>query len=245
MPESLWQSWSQKGCSVASSILKILIEGVLPTTNHLELFNSVLKQKHIPRWQCSGSHLRFNFLIQILINNILPDIFATHISIKAYQAWLMERFEKLAGGVDLVDSKTRNSKQGVVCWWELDPTREQKAMLLVHHGQLFSLQQTINQDWYEAYFLSGNHSADSLQCHICLHHSGFGSCTCLDFLNCGGACKHLRAFWHIIDSWAQNGHILPFFYPPTQAIGWHLTNVDLHPLVLDMNHAKPQTTIKP
>ena len=47
MPESLWQSWSQKGCSVASTILKIPIEGVLPTTNHLESFNSVLKQKHI------------------------------------------------------------------------------------------------------------------------------------------------------------------------------------------------------
>ena len=146
MPESLWQSWSQKGRSVASTILKILIEGVLPTTNHLESFNLVLKQKHIPRWQCSGSHLCFDFLIQILINNILPDIFATHIFIKAYQAWLTERFEKLAGGVDLVDSKTRGSKQGVVCWWESDPTREQKAVLLVRHGQLFSIQQTINQD---------------------------------------------------------------------------------------------------
>ena len=90
MPESLWQSWYQQGHSVASSILKIPIEGVLPTTNHLESFNSVLKQKHIPRWQCSGSCLCFDFLIQILINNILPDIFATHISIKAYQAWFME-----------------------------------------------------------------------------------------------------------------------------------------------------------
>ena len=118
MLESLWQSWSQKGCSVASTILKIPIEGVLPTINHLDLFNLVLKQKHIPRWQRSGSCLHFDFLIQILINNILPDIFATHISIKAYQAWLTERFEKLAGGVDLVDSKTRSSKQGVVCWWE-------------------------------------------------------------------------------------------------------------------------------
>ena len=245
MPESLWQSWSQKGRSVASSILKIPIEGVLPTTNHLESFNSVLKQKHIPRWQRSGSRLRFDFLIQILINNILPDIFVTRISIKAYQAWLTEQFEKLAGGVDLVDSKTRNSKQGVVCWWESDPTREHKAMLLVRHGQLFSIQQTINQDRYEAYCLSSNHSANSLRYHIHLHRSRFGSCTCLDFLNRGGACKHLCAFRHIIDSWARNGHILPFFYPPTQAIGRHLANVDSHPLVLDTNHAKPQTTIKP
>ena len=144
-----------------------------------------------------------------------------------------------------MDSKTRSSKQGVVCWWESDPTREQKAVLLVHHGQLFSIQQTINQDQYEAYCLSSNHSANSLQYHIHLHHSGFGSCMCLDFLSHGGACKHLRTFRHIIDSWAWNGHILPFFYPPTQAIGWYLTNVDSHPLVPDTNHAKPQTTIKP
>ena len=93
MPESLWQSWSQKGHSVASTILKIPVEGVLPTTNHLESFNSVLKQKHIPRWQRSGSCLRFDFLIHILINNILPDIFTTCISIKAYQAWLTEQIQ--------------------------------------------------------------------------------------------------------------------------------------------------------
>ena len=104
MPESLWQSWSQKGHSVASTILKIPVKGVLPTTNHLESFNAVLKQKHIPWWQHSVSCLWFDFLIQILINNILPDIFTTHISIKVYQAWLMEKFEEHAGGVDLMDS---------------------------------------------------------------------------------------------------------------------------------------------
>ena len=246
MPESLWHSWSQKGHSVASTILKIPVEGVLPTTNHLESFNSVLKQKHIPRWQRSGSCLRFDFLIHILINNILPNIFTTCISIKAYQAWLTEQFEKPAGGVDLVDSRKRSSKQsGVVCWWELDPTREQKAGLLVRHGQLFSIQQTTNQDQYEAYCLSSNHLVNSLQYHIHLHCSGYGSCTCLDFLSHGGACKHLCAFRYIIDSWARNGHILPFFYPPTQAVGRYLANVDLHPLVPDIIPTKPQTTIKP
>ena len=64
MLESLWQSWSQNGHTVASTILKIPIQGVLPTTNHLESFNSVLKQKHIPRLQCSGSHFHFDCLIQ-------------------------------------------------------------------------------------------------------------------------------------------------------------------------------------
>ena len=41
--ESLWQCWSDFGCRVAAGLLKCTFEGVLPTTNHLESFNGVLK----------------------------------------------------------------------------------------------------------------------------------------------------------------------------------------------------------
>ena len=51
MPIPLWKSWSHKGHTIASTILKIPIEGVLPTTNHIEAFNGLLKCKYIPRWQ--------------------------------------------------------------------------------------------------------------------------------------------------------------------------------------------------
>ena len=47
MPELLWQSWSHKRHTIASTILKIPIEGVPPTTYHLEAFNELLKHKHI------------------------------------------------------------------------------------------------------------------------------------------------------------------------------------------------------
>ena len=43
MPEALWQGWSRKGRTIAAALLRILIKGVLPTTNHLESFNSLLK----------------------------------------------------------------------------------------------------------------------------------------------------------------------------------------------------------
>jgi hypothetical protein len=104
MHESLWQSWSQKGRTVASIILKIPIEGVLPTTNHLESFNGLLKRKYIPRWQRSGSRLRFDFLIHILITQILPDIFASRLAHRNYHIWLTSRFADHAGGADLVES---------------------------------------------------------------------------------------------------------------------------------------------
>ncbi|KAJ7274595.1 hypothetical protein B0H12DRAFT_995782, partial [Mycena haematopus] len=77
MPESLWQSWSQHGRLIASQILQVPIEGVLPTTNHLESFNGLLKTQHLPQWQRSGTRLQIDFLILILITKILPSIFTS------------------------------------------------------------------------------------------------------------------------------------------------------------------------
>ena len=39
----IWQSWSDFGQIHAFSVLKIPVEGVIPMTNHLELFNAILK----------------------------------------------------------------------------------------------------------------------------------------------------------------------------------------------------------
>ena len=47
MPNSIWHSWSQQGRFTASKVLDIEVEGIIPTTNPLEAFNSVLKRKHI------------------------------------------------------------------------------------------------------------------------------------------------------------------------------------------------------
>ena len=107
MPEALWQGWSQKGRVVAAMLLNIPIEGVLPTTNHLESFNCLLKRRYmyIPRWQRSGARLRFDFLIHILITKILPEIFAVRRSLQLYSTWFSARFRQSAGG--------RNLREGV------------------------------------------------------------------------------------------------------------------------------------
>ncbi|CAK5263805.1 unnamed protein product [Mycena citricolor] len=44
MPNSMWQSWSQYGRVIASRLLNVPMDGVLPTTNHLEAFNGLLKR---------------------------------------------------------------------------------------------------------------------------------------------------------------------------------------------------------
>ena len=63
MPKSLWNSWSEEGRGCAAAVLGVGIGDVLPTTNHLESFNGVLKRKHIGQWQRSGRKLRFDVLV--------------------------------------------------------------------------------------------------------------------------------------------------------------------------------------
>ena len=47
-----------------------------------------------------------------------------------------------------------------------------------------------------------------------LHQSGSESiCSCPDFCTWGGACKHLRALWLIVDNWVKQGLEKPFYYP--------------------------------
>jgi hypothetical protein len=76
LEKSLWSSWSQYGLDQAAVRLKRPTEGIIPTTNHLELFNAVLKRKYILQWQHSGNHLRFDIFIHHLILKILPEVFA-------------------------------------------------------------------------------------------------------------------------------------------------------------------------
>ncbi|KAF7348406.1 hypothetical protein MSAN_01794600 [Mycena sanguinolenta] len=50
----LWASWSDFGRYTAAKILGCEFDGVLPTTNHLESFNGLLKRKYLRRWQRGG-----------------------------------------------------------------------------------------------------------------------------------------------------------------------------------------------
>ena len=122
MPEPLWQSWSHKGHTIASMILKIHIEGVLPTTNHLEAFNGLLKCKYIPQWQQSGSHLCFDFLIHIFVTKIIPDIFTPWLLHQNYLQWVAKHFADHTGGVNLVGNQKLGALKMVkqLCWWDLD-----------------------------------------------------------------------------------------------------------------------------
>ncbi|KAF8521298.1 hypothetical protein JB92DRAFT_2807711 [Gautieria morchelliformis] len=111
MPYSLWKGWSHKGHLEASRILKIPIEGVIPTTNHLEAFNAVLKRKYIHQWQRAGKRLRFDLFVYLLITQILPGIFTRRCLQRTYYSWLSTRFAAEAGGIDLVAAMSLKLKE--------------------------------------------------------------------------------------------------------------------------------------
>ena len=54
---ALCSSWSDFGHKVAAGRLNCAFEGVLPTTNHLESFNGLLKCKYLQCWQNGGCRL--------------------------------------------------------------------------------------------------------------------------------------------------------------------------------------------
>ena len=206
MPIAMWKSWSEWGRVAASTILNIPIEGVIPTTNHLESFNSILKQKHLPAHLRSGHRLHFDSLIHILITQILPGIYRHRKAQQEYRQWLETRFQAGAGGKNLaevqkavLDERALNSNKPV-CWWEADVSRDRAAQEILNSRRLTIFR---GKDTNTFVALCAGNPKDGngsvTQYSIKVSRSGFASCTCPDFLARGGACKHLRATRLTID----------------------------------------------
>ena len=220
----MWRSWSGWGRLAAAAAMKVPIEGVIPTTNHLESFNAILKRKHLAAWLHSGHRLRFDLLIHILITRILPGIYGRRRTQQEYSNWLRSRFSDKIGGRALAavhDQVMGEVRQGnSLCWWQPDAKRDQEAAGIVQLQRLTISRSSDSDAGFvatcassKANILDPSHSRYSL--HI--RRSGVGACECLDFCNQGGACKHLRALRICIDCWVQSGVEMPFTFPTSLA----------------------------
>ncbi|KAK1227709.1 hypothetical protein PQX77_009260 [Marasmius sp. AFHP31] len=189
MDITMWRSWLACGRLSVSNLLKIPVEGVVPTTNHLELFNGILKRKHLARWFYSGHRLRFDYLILLLCTQILPRIYNQQLIQSQYTIWLTERFKNPAGGKDLVqiqgqEKSEKRGKGAGICWWPEDDMCDQQARTIM------SLQRVgwspgADADTFTGHCLS---SKSNEACYFLLmHRDGQASCTCLDFQEHGGA----------------------------------------------------------
>jgi hypothetical protein len=220
MTTPLWQSWSEFGRIRASSILKIPIDGVIPTTNHLESFNAILKRKHLAALLHSGHRLRFDSLIHLLITRVLPDIFKHRKAQADYNNWLALRFHEKAGGRDLVEAhkfeaKERNARRKApVCWWVSHINRDTAAKEIISTGKI-KISRT-NGDGYMA-ICTASHVPGAkhqfLEYDLHCNRNGDAACSCPDFQTHGGACKHLRALRLTIEHWISQRLEMPFYFP--------------------------------
>ena len=226
MPLALWQSWSEFGRMSASALLKIPVEGVIPTTNNLESFNGLLKRKHLATWLRSGHRLRFDFLINILITRILPAVYSHRKAQRQYKQWLGSRFKDHVGGTNLSELhaalvKERSAQRNIpICWWDADIERDRSAQNLVISSQLIVSRRgpgIYQATCHSTAPVNAIHLGVPTSYTLELHQSGRETkCSCPDFCTRGGACKHLRALRLIIDSWVKQGHEKPFHYSKTR-----------------------------
>ena len=203
MPAPLWHSWSKKGRMEASSILNIPVEGIIPTTNHLESFNSILKTKHIHRWQRSGRRLHLDLFIYLLVAQIVPHIFKHNSSLDEYHCWLSKRFQAETGGVDLVTRHRPAAPLHVtpsaqtIAWWPADGAVQHgdEIAYMVSHSRLMDVR------WIDIYTVCGQCASSAANIQLTAYQrydvqistQGWASCTCLAFTRNGAACKHLWA----------------------------------------------------
>lgn len=223
MSLKMWQSWSDFGRVRASAALRISIDGVIPTTNHLESFNGILKRKHLASFLHSGHRLRFDSLIHILVTRILPGIFSHRKSQREYSNWLTLRFQHYAGGENLVAIHDQYRQDRILqrniplCWWEADPQRDAAARDPLALGRMVISRRDF--DTYVNYCPSNKppiSSVEPIRYTTELCRSGKASCSCPDFQTRGGACKHLRSVRLFVDHWITSKQETTFLYPQSR-----------------------------
>ncbi|KAJ7033561.1 hypothetical protein C8F04DRAFT_1260815 [Mycena alexandri] len=191
--DNLWKSWSDYGRTVLSSLLNRPAEGVTPTTNHLESFNRVLKRVHLRRWQNGGRRIRVDILIHALSNcgtyQVTPRV-------------LLEQ-KGLPKAAAMVPK---------IAYLVADPEHESRGRELLENRQMSS-----------PVMLPGNvgltltcYSAGALSIDtnptiytIRLGFNGVVSCQCRDFMERGGACKHIRGALIMLDDLRRQGTNVP------------------------------------
>jgi hypothetical protein len=177
----------------------------------LESFNGILKHKYIARWQRGGKRVRFNFLILLLVTQIILSIFQQRAAKIAYKNWLSQRFKSNAAGIDLTEPhmtetihSESSSQRTPVAWWPEVFAKKYKdeAEYIYKNGRITRIY------WLDGYTLAGQISSssadiqqpDHLQYTVNISLLGWATCQCQSFQKGGRACKHLHALRLLIPS---------------------------------------------
>jgi hypothetical protein len=194
------------------------VEGVLPTTNHLESFNGLLKNKHLRRWQRGGRRLRFDVLIHTLITRILPSVFEQRALLAAERRRCDELVRTIPGGAEIV-ARLRQAGgrpiSALVFYLHPDPRRDEQAAQLLANKQIGTPAVTSTGLDFECYSsIAFDVEIDPARYVVHLSYVGHSHCSCLDFVRRGGACKHLRAALLRCNTLRAAGTLVPAVHVP-------------------------------
>ena len=217
MPYPLWHSWVRRGRMDAAQKMGVSVDFILPTTNHLESFNGSLKRKYIPQWQHSGHRLRLDVLVICLSLDIMPRVYARQRVMAQFDEWKKKRFAGLGGVI-----KSKGGDDGhrfqPLAWYEVDDRRDHDAHHLYQLQYLHAIPSRRPYElWATCHSLGNIPGQLTLSYWLTIHPSGSATCSCLDWLRRGGACKHLRAFRLLIEAWGRRGELqVPFIFPASR-----------------------------
>lgn len=240
---SLWMSWSLAGRHRAAEVLQRPVAGILPTTNHLESFNRVLKRDHIRRLEKAGKRLRIDVLLHALITRIIPAIFETRRLLFDFRIWRHDRFpgQTLQGRPR---SKCQDPSLPPLAWIPrtLEATaRQQEGKDIAKLGRVHSARWVDAGRTMEALCLSSKSlpiDTDPTTYTLCLQFGGYGWCNCPDYRFRSaqvGICKHLYALLEHLAEWRRIAprYVLPTFVLPStqeEALAVHLNQAASHPI---------------
>ncbi|KAK7686512.1 hypothetical protein QCA50_010110 [Cerrena zonata] len=214
MPIEIWCSWSRFGRENAATRLGIPTAKVLTTTNNLEALNGSLKRKYLDEWKRAGHRLRFDVLIYHLAKHILPHIYARRRTDLHYVQWRAQRFLFASGGDVIATQHGRGHPTKLRTWFTPDENRDLAAQRLFAGGNIKPIP---SGRQYELWARCTSESHSDVSYWLTVHPTGSATCTCLDWMHRGGACKHLRAFRKVIEQWSRNGILEhPFLFASSQ-----------------------------
>ncbi|KAJ7845401.1 hypothetical protein B0H14DRAFT_3683866 [Mycena olivaceomarginata] len=212
-------------------------QGVIPTTNHLEAFNGVLKGTHLRRWGKDGRRIRVDVLIHALAVYILPSIFKE-------RRMISEQASRIAAL--LVPAVPK------VAYLVPDEKRDARAQELLSHRQIsaptvLSGNVGLTLTSYSSRALSFETTPTTYT--IRLGFSGVVCCDCQDFKHHGGACKHIRGALIIVDDMRRRGTPIPDIPIPrsladAQSLQSTMLTIKIRPNAPDLPTAKAAEKIR-
>ncbi|KAI0038559.1 hypothetical protein FA95DRAFT_1585462 [Auriscalpium vulgare] len=195
MPLGIWQSWSAFGRLAAAARLNVPVKSILSTTNHLESFNGKLKNKEVASAQHSRHRLRSDILCHHLVFNVLPRLFA-QLRIRAnFHDWTQDRFRQAAGGAPIPPTHAGPRPKVPVAYFLANDSRTASAVDIIESRRLVAIKSGRPFEVWATCATSGAIMSDEQypRYWLTLHATGSATCTCPDWLQRGGACKHMRS----------------------------------------------------